>query len=134
MNRSRLALGATVFGLSAALGGCAITSTSGAGDSPSVSLSPLPATAAANPDAIGTVVALPQGIDSVLIEFEPDAGFEYFEGTVFDVTTDAFPRAADGDGLAPLELRPGDRIHVWVGVCRESFPVQCDVERVEIAP
>ncbi len=37
------------------------------------------------------------------------------------------------DGETPIvlgDLKAGDRINVWTGECRESNPVQCDVEAV----
>lgn len=82
------------------------------------------------PDAQGTVVSVEPGIDSVLVGFEPDPGFEYFEGTVFDLGV-YYAVGGEGVDFEPWDLQEGDRIWVWVGDCAESFPVQCGVERAQ---
>ena len=78
------------------------------------------------PTAIGTVRTLEPGADATLVGFTPDAGYEYFEGTTFRV-------AQQVPGVDATQLEVGDRIEVWTGMCAESFPVQCAVERLELA-
>ena len=127
--RARFALALTALALSVPLGGCAASSP-GASDGV---VDPGPAGKVRAPDAAGTIEALGAADGLVSIAFVPDAGFEYFEGTTFEVPPDAFPHGEDGVSLGPDDLGVGDHIYVWVGACRESFPVQCDVERVELA-
>lgn len=85
-------------------------------------------------DAVGSVTSAGAGTDSILLGFAPDEGYEYFEGTVFDVpVASEWPmRDADMAVFDVAELEPGDRIAVWTGPCAESFPVQCQVEAVEV--
>lgn len=78
------------------------------------------------PAAVGTVRSVVPGVDTVAIGFVPDAGFEYFEGTTFHIT-------AQTPGVDASTLEVGDRIEVWTQLCAESFPVQCDVDRIELA-
>lgn len=86
------------------------------------------------PEAVGTVSSVTFGEDSVQVVFTPDAGDEYFAGTTFDIPFSA-ATAIDGETAVVLgDLKPGDRINVWTSVCRESSPVQCDVEAVTAAP
>lgn len=137
--RARIAFAATTLALSATLGGCAFTSVShsdgtGSASASTVPADTLPAGKVRAPDATGTIETLYVGDAPVSIGFRPDAGFEYFAGTTFHVPIGAFPHGEDGVTLAASDLGVGDRINVWVGVCRESMPVQCDVERVEFAP
>lgn len=85
------------------------------------------------PEAVGTVASVTVGEDSVQVVFTPDAGYEYFAGTTFDLPFSA-ATAIDGETAVVLgDLKPGDRINVWTGACRESMPVQCDVEAVTAA-
>ncbi len=85
------------------------------------------------PEAIGSVASMTFGEDSVQVQFVPDAGYEYFEGTTFDIPFSA-ATAIDGETAVVLgDLVAGDRINVWTGPCRESYPVQCDVEAVTSA-
>lgn len=85
------------------------------------------------PEAVGSVSSVTFGEDSVQVLFTPDAGFEYFAGTTFDIPFSA-ATAIDGEVAVVLgDLKPGDRINVWTGACRESMPVQCDVEAVTSA-
>lgn len=79
-----------------------------------------------DPAAVGTVRSVDIAVDSVAVGFDPDAGFEYFEGTTFHITPDTA-------GVDASTLEVGDRIEVWTEICAESFPVQCDVDRVELA-
>ena len=78
------------------------------------------------PAAVGAVRSVDLGVDSVAIGFDPDPGFEYFEGTTFNITPET-------PGVDAATLEVGDRIEVWTELCAESFPVQCDVTRVERA-
>ena len=85
------------------------------------------------PEAVGTVASVTAGEDSVQVVFTPDSGYEYFAGTTFDIPFSA-ATAIDGETAVVLgDLKPGDRINVWTGVCKESAPVQCDVEAVTAA-
>ncbi|NTV40172.1 MAG: hypothetical protein HGA51_09520 [Demequinaceae bacterium] len=85
------------------------------------------------PEAVGTVASMTFGEDSVQVVFTPDAGYEYFAGTTFDIPFSA-ATAIDGETAVVLgDLKAGDRINVWTGACRESQPVQCDVEAVTAA-
>jgi len=85
------------------------------------------------PEAVGTVASMTFGEDSVQVVFTSDAGYEYFDGTTFDIPFSA-ATAIDGETAVVLgELVAGDRINVWTGACRESMPVQCDVEAVTSA-
>jgi hypothetical protein len=76
-------------------------------------------------DAVGTVTAVTVGDGAVAVGFDPDAGYEYFEGTTFNVAVDGGLQNPDGTGQNPANLTVGDRIEVWVDACDESFPVQC---------
>lgn len=85
------------------------------------------------PEAVGSVESVTFGEDSVQVVFQPDAGYEYFEGTTFDIP---FSAVAAIDGETPVvlgDLKQGDRINVWTSACAESFPVQCTVEAVTAA-
>ncbi len=85
------------------------------------------------PEAVGSVSSVTVGEDSVQVVFTPDAGYEYFAGTTFDIPFSA-PTAIDGETAVVLgDLKAGDKINVWTSVCRESAPVQCDVEAVTAA-
>lgn len=86
------------------------------------------------PEAVGSVVGITFGEDSVQVQFEPDPGYEYYADTTFDIPFSA-ATAIDGETAVVLgDLVAGDRINVWTGACRESYPVQCDVEAVTAAP
>lgn len=85
------------------------------------------------PEAVGTVASATLGEDSVQVVFIPDAGYEYFAGTTFDIPFSTVT-PIDGETAVVLgDLVAGDRINVWTGACRESMPVQCDVEAVTAA-
>lgn len=140
-----------LFAASASLismGGCAIqTDTAVTGNQPSVSVDaggaagiqpaqPSDAPDAGQvakrraPEAVGSVIGVTFGEDSVQVQFEPDPGYEYYAGTTFDIPFWA-ATAIDGETAVVLgDLVAGDRINVWTGACRESYPVQCDVEAV----
>ena len=85
------------------------------------------------PEAVGSVVSMTFGEDSVQVVFAPDAGYEYFEGTTFDIPFSAATTIDAETAVALGDLVAGDRINVWTGACRESMPVQCDVEAVTSA-
>jgi len=141
---------ATVAAALFALGGCAASADAdaGAGSLPTAdaggasgiqladpSGAPDPGVAAKRraPEAVGSVVTMTFGEDSVQVQFAPDAGYEYFEGTTFDISFGA-ATAIDGETAVVLgDLVAGDRINVWTSACRESMPVQCDVEAVTSA-
>ncbi len=85
------------------------------------------------PEAVGSVSSVTVGEDSVQVVFTPDAGYEYFAGTTFDIPFSA-ATAIDGEKAVVLgDLKAGDRINVWTSACQESAPVQCDVEAVTAA-
>ena len=85
------------------------------------------------PEAVGAVASMTFGEDSVQVVFTPDAGYEYYAGTTFDIPFSA-ATAIDGETAVALgDLKPGDKINVWTSACRESMPVQCDVEAVTSA-
>ena len=137
--RARVALAATTLALVPTLGGCAVASVAQSDGTPSVSVSTVPAaTVPAGkvraPDATGTIEAVHLSDGPISIAFQPDPGFEYFAGTTFNVPPIAFPHGEDGVTLAASDLSIGERINVWVTGCSGSAPVQCDVERVELAP
>ena len=74
-----------------------------------------------------------EDLDRAVDAFTSAAGYEYFDGTTFDVPFSA-ATAIDGETAVVLgDLVAGDRINVWTGACRESMPVQCDVEAVTSA-
>lgn len=80
-------------------------------------------------DAVGAAQLVERGGDVVSVGFSHDEGYEYYEGTVF-VLDDAVTVVGAVD--APSAIREGDRLRVWTGACAESFPVQCEVEAVEV--
>ena len=85
------------------------------------------------PEAVGSVASVTVGEDSVQVVFTPDAGYEYYAGTTFDIPFSA-ATAIDGETAVVLgDLKQGDMINVWTGACRESMPVQCDVQAVTAA-
>lgn len=82
-----------------------------------------------DPEAIGTADAVVTEGDVTRVSFVPDPGYEYFEGTTF-VLTDEIPVVGAVDVAAAIE--EGDVLRVWSSVCAESFPVQCQVDVVEV--
>ncbi|MFW2513164.1 hypothetical protein ACNI3K_05250 [Demequina sp. SO4-13] len=80
-------------------------------------------------DAVGTAAAVDAAGEALRVEFEPDPGYEYFEGTEFAIDDEV---TVVGDADLEDTLRAGDRLAVWTEVCAESFPVQCKVEAVEV--
>ena len=81
------------------------------------------------PDAVGSATAVASAGAATRIEFAPDPGYEYFEGTTFVLDEDVTVTGAATDASA---IEDGDRLEVWTGACAESFPVQCAVEHVEV--
>ncbi|MFN3866365.1 MAG: hypothetical protein ACK4MD_06585 [Demequina sp.] len=80
-------------------------------------------------DAVGSALAVQQDGAQVRVQFAHDVGYEYYEGTQF-VLGDAVTVTGAVD--RPTAIRPGDRLRVWTAACAESFPVQCQVEAVEV--
>ncbi len=81
------------------------------------------------PEAVGTASAVVTEGDQTRVAFLPDPDYEYFEGTTF-VLTEGIP--VGGAVEAAADIPEGATIHVWSGPCAESFPVQCQVEAVEV--
>ncbi|MDN4482588.1 hypothetical protein [Demequina lignilytica] len=77
------------------------------------------------PDAVGTVVSVEAGAGTFDVEFAPDAGYEYFDGTTFAFAEGGALESATGEALTASDLAVGDHLEVWVESCAESFPVQC---------
>lgn len=114
--RRALSAGLLTLSVGLALAACGRASTdAGEGEHPD-----------APPTAVGIVRSVEPGAELVSVGFTPAAGYEYFEGTTFRIDQHT-------PGVDATQLREGDRIEVWTGLCRESFPVQCDVERIERA-
>jgi hypothetical protein len=85
------------------------------------------------PEAVGTVASVTVGEDNVQVVFTPDAGYENFAGTAFDIPFSA-ATAIDGETAVVLgDVKPGDRLNVWTGACLDSMPVQCNVDAVTSA-
>ncbi len=131
------AVGATaILALIAAtsLGGCAVERVSSGETDPVVTEQPAGKVRA--PEAVGTITAVhltdPGG--PVSVAFTPDAGYEYYAGTTFQVSPSMLPNGEDGVTMNMSDLVAGAHINVWVDACRESSPVDCDVVRVELAP
>ncbi len=80
-------------------------------------------------DAVGTAASVGLEESAVRVSFAHDAGYEYFDGTVF-VLHDGV--TVVGAASAASDITAGDRLRVWTGACAESFPVQCEVEAVEV--
>ncbi|GIG55437.1 hypothetical protein [Demequina activiva] len=81
------------------------------------------------PEAVGTATAADHGGGATRIAFEPDAGYDYFEGTTFVLDEQV---SVGGTVTSASAIESGDRLEVWTGPCAESFPVQCTVEHVEV--
>lgn len=80
------------------------------------------------PDAVGTVSQIIGDERVTGLLFAPEAGYEYFDQTVFTVED-----STTLEGVASrTEIGAGDAIEVWTGPCAESFPVQCDVVAVRV--
>lgn len=82
------------------------------------------------PDAVGTVGEVSTSDGVTVLSFVPDAGYEYFLGTLFWVEDSVNVVGPDGDETAASEIPLGARAEVWTEECAESFPVQCDVVAV----
>ena len=60
-------------------------------------------------------------------------GDDYYQGMAVEPGPDAMLRGSDGTPLGPQELAAGDQVRVWTsGACRESFPVQCDIQAMVV--
>jgi hypothetical protein len=63
-----------------------------------------------------------------------DPSDSYYEGMSLVQADTMIVSAATGQTVGAAEIQDGDAVEVWVtGGCRESFPVQCDVEALRIA-
>lgn len=86
---------------------------------------------ARDPDVTGVVVTSGRQDGAALAE----ASDRYFEGMSLLRGDPVVVRGSSGERIEPTELRPGDEVRVWVaGACAESYPVQCDVEAVQVLP
>lgn len=77
------------------------------------------------PDAVGVVTSVVKRSTSVAVGFAPDEGYEYFDGTTFELATTGGLEDPDGLAADPNNLAVGDHLEVWVDSCAESMPVQC---------
>ncbi|WP_084129081.1 hypothetical protein [Demequina sp. NBRC 110055] len=81
------------------------------------------------PEAVGKADAVVTEGDTTSVSFGTAPGYEYFEGTTFVLG----PEVAVGGAVdSAADILAGDAINVWTGACAESFPVQCQVEAVEV--
>ncbi|WNM23826.1 hypothetical protein [Demequina capsici] len=85
-----------------------------------------------DPEAVGTVAAVSVSGDVTSLSFVPDAGYEYFSGTIFHVPADVDVWDRGWNGMAASDIPAGARIEVWTDQCAESFPVQCGVTGVRV--
>ncbi|WP_062212914.1 hypothetical protein [Demequina oxidasica] len=76
-------------------------------------------------DAVGVVTSVSKDASTVSVGFAADKGYEYFDGTTFDLATAGGLEDPDGLAADPNNLAVGDHIEVWVNECAESQPVQC---------
>ncbi len=83
-------------------------------------------------NAVGTVASVAVADDVVSLSFIPDAGYEYYSGTIFDVGPEVGVWDADWGTMAATDISAGATIEVWAAVCAESYPVQCDVTGVRV--
>lgn len=82
-----------------------------------------------DPEAVGTADAVATEGDTTSVSFVTAPGYEYFEDTTFVLG----PEVAVGGAVdSAADILAGDAISVWTGACAESFPVQCQVEAVEV--
>ena len=118
-------------GCALSLGACAsFSEESSSGGGPATSTDGAQGARRAAPDAVGAVAAVNVEADAAVVTFDPDEGYEYFEGAALTIPFDA-AFGVDGEQALDLEaIKVGDRIRVWAPVCAESFPVQCTVEAV----
>lgn len=68
------------------------------------------------------------------VEFAPDPGYEYFDGTVFEFAEGGALESESGEALGASDLAVGDHLAVWVEECAESFPVRCRDPLGRLAP
>ncbi|MDN4481084.1 hypothetical protein [Demequina muriae] len=80
-------------------------------------------------DAVGAAASIDSDAGGVRVHFAHDAGYEYFEGTIFVLDDDV---TVVGAAAAASDIAAGDRLRVWTSACAESFPVQCEVEAIEV--
>jgi len=85
-------------------------------------------------DAVGVVTSVSKDGATVAVGFAADEGYEYFDGTTFNIATSGGLQDADGLAADPNNLSVGDHIEVWVNACAESYPVQCSEPLARIAP
>jgi len=76
-------------------------------------------------DAVGVVTSVATDGSVVDVGFASDDGYEYFDGTVFELETTGGLQDPDGIAADPHNLAVGDHIEVWVQSCEESLPVKC---------
>lgn len=79
-------------------------------------------------DAVGAAASIDSDAGGVRVHFAHDDGYEYFEGTIFVLDDDVTVVGA----AAASDIAAGDRLRVWTTACAESFPVQCEVEAIEV--
>ncbi|WP_144016056.1 hypothetical protein [Demequina sp. NBRC 110052] len=82
------------------------------------------------PDAVGTVGEVSTSDGVTVLSFVPDAGYEYFLGTLFWVDDSVEVIGPEGVSVDASEIVLGAEVEVWTEACAESFPVQCDVVAV----
>lgn len=82
------------------------------------------------PDAVGTVGEVGSSQAGTVLSFVPDAGYEYFQGTLFVIDDSVTVVGPEGAATEGSDIPIGARVDVWTDLCAESFPVQCDVVAV----
>jgi len=83
------------------------------------------------PDVIGTLRS-DRGDAPLALQVDSE-GDDYFQGMAVEPGPDAMLRHADGAPLGPQELAAGDEVRIWTAsACRESFPVQCDIQAMVV--
>lgn len=90
------------------------------------------------PDVTGTLRA-PTGADgagaggdTLALDVDADSD-DYYQGLAVTPDADAMLRQSDGAPLGPQELAEGDTVRIWTaGSCRESSPVQCDIQAIVV--
>ena len=85
------------------------------------------------PDVTGTLRSSASGGGGLLVLEVDDDSNDYFQGLAVEPGPDAMLRHADGAPLGPQELAAGDEVRIWTaGACRESSPVQCEIEAMVV--
>jgi hypothetical protein len=83
------------------------------------------------PDVTGTAAVMGGARDGGPRLTDPSD--RYYEGMSLVQADTTIVSAATGRTVGAAEIQDGDAVEVWVtGGCRESFPVQCDVEALRI--